>query len=284
MEPILDENDLKSLFSHEAEKPSEDILGLPPTKMEKAQTAQKKETSPPISENAFVYPIPEEGAIYPPLNKKESVFKFLNDIKYTILKFATIFVLVFVLTYTLINGTALSKKFKFFWETTYSNKSTVNLQTPPPFDATSQAKLVIPKIEVSAPIAWNVDDSLLNQKLLEGVAHYKGTALPGESGNVFITGHSSYYSWVRSDYKDVFALLDKLNVGDKIYLQYNQKTFTYEVSSSKVVSPDKMEVLNSNIDYTLTLMTCVPIGTNLNRLIVVGKQIDPKPQGTNEYF
>ena len=274
MEPILDENDLKSLFRSPGEKPPEDILGLPPTKMEQAS----------ISQNAFVYPIPEEGVIYPPLSKKEKAFKFLSDITYTILKFATIFILVFLLTYTLINGTAIAKKFKYFWETTYSKKTTQNLQTPPPFDATSPAKLVIPKIEVNAPVAWNVDDSLLNQKLLEGVAHYKGTPLPGERGNVFITGHSSYYSWVRSDYKDVFALLDKLDVGDKIYLQYNQKTFTYSVASSKVVSPDKMEVSNSTADYTLTLMTCVPIGTNLNRLVVTANQIDPKPELANEYF
>jgi len=267
MEPILDENDLKTIFGAEAEKPPEDILGLPP-----------------ISENAFVYPTPKEGFIYPPLSKKEKVFKFLNDIKYTILKFATIFVLVFVLTYSLINGTALTKKFKYFWETTYNKRVTENLQTPPPFAATSEAKLAIPKIALDAPISWNVDDSNLNQKLLEGVAHYKGTALPGELGNVFITGHSSYYSWVRSSYKDVFALLDKLNVGDKIYIRYNQKTFTYQVASSKVVSPDKLEVLESTGNYTLTLMTCVPIGTNLNRLIVVASQVDPKPPSANEYF
>jgi len=267
MEPILDENDLKNLFGAEVEKPPEDILGLPP-----------------ISENAFVYPTPVEGVIYPPATRKEKALKSLGDIKYTILKFATIFILVFVLTYSLINGTALSKKFKFFWETTYGKKTTENLQTPPPFNNSSEARLAIPKISVEAPIAWNIDDNQLNQKLLEGVAHYIGTALPGEKGNVFITGHSSYYSWVRSSYKDIFALLDKLNVGDKIYIRYNQKTFTYSVVSTKVVSPDKLEVLNQTSDNILTLMTCVPIGTNLNRLIVTAKQIEPNPASTNVYF
>jgi len=287
MEPILDENDLKSLFSAEAEKPPEDILGLPkekesiPIEVQPPKPVEISKTARPISENAFVYPAPIEGVIYPPLSKKGKVFKFLNDIKYTVLKFATIFVLVFVLTYTLINSTALAKKFKYFWEVTYNKETAQNLQTPPPFVATSEAKLVIPKISVEAPISWNVDDSNLNQKLLEGVAHYQGTALPGELGNVFITGHSSYYSWVRSPYKDVFALLDKLNVGDKIYIRYGEKTFTYQVASSKVVSPDKLEVLESTGDYSLTLMTCVPIGTNLNRLIVIAQQIDPKPSSTN---
>ncbi len=285
MEPILDENDLKSLFGAEVEKPPEDILGLPPVAPKPLPKGKETlKATPPISENAFVYPTPVEGVIYPPATGKEKVFKSLGNIKYTILKFATIFVLVFVLTYSLINGTALTKKFKYFWETTYNKKTAENLQTPPPLAATSEAKLAIPKISVEAPISWNVDDNNLNQKLLEGVAHYKGTALPGELGNVFITGHSSYYSWVRSSYKDVFALLDKLNVGDKIYIRYGQKTFTYQVASSKVVSPDKLEVLDATGNYTLTLMTCVPIGTNLNRLIVIASQVDPKPSDANEYF
>ena len=298
MEPILDENDLKSLFSAVSEKPPEDILGLPPVapkplpkegktipiEVQPPKSIEISKTASPISENAFVYPKPVEGAIYPPSTRKEKVFKFLGDIKYTILKFATIFVLVFVLTYSLINGAALTKKFKYFWETTYNKKSAENLQTPPPFEATAEAVLAIPKISLEAPISWNVDDSSLNQKLLEGVAHYRGTSLPGGAGNVFITGHSSYYSWVRSPYKDVFALLDKLNVGDKIYIRYGDRIFTYQVTSSKVVSPDKLEVLESTGTYTLTLMTCVPIGTNLNRLIVIASQIDPQPSSTNVYF
>lgn len=168
---------------------------------------------------------------------------------------------------------ALSKQFKYFWNTSYQGQNTPATPTPPIFDPTTSAKLSIPKIGVEAPILWNIEEKDFNTKLLEGVVHYKGTALPGDVGNVFITGHSSYYAWVDSPYKDTFALLDKLNVGDKIYIQYQNGSFIYEVSNSKVVTPDKMEVLQSTNERVLTLMTCVPVGTNLRRLIVTAKQI-----------
>lgn len=46
--------------------------------------------------------------------------------------------------------------------------------------------------------------------LQNGVAHYKGTLIPGsEAGNSFIFGHSSYYTNVAGQYKDVFENLNR---------------------------------------------------------------------------
>ncbi len=187
------------------------------------------------------------------------------------LKFLGVFILIFVISYTIINAPALVLKMKYFWETDYRNQSwekDVNLNK-----AITESRLIIPKIRVDAPISWNVPESDIVKELENGVAHYKGTALPGQLGNVFITGHSSYYLWAPGSYKDVFALLNKLSAGDKIYIQYNGATFTYEVTNQQVVSPDKLDVLEQESENTLTLMTCVPIGTSLNRLIVTAKQI-----------
>jgi len=128
--------------------------------------------------------------------------------------------------------------------------------------------LKIDKLSLQAPIIWNIEEKDILESLKSGVVHYKGTSLPGEGGNVFITGHSSNYFWVNSDYNQVFALLDKLDKSDRITISYNNKIFTYLVVDKKVVNPNQVEVLNSTKKEVLTLMTCWPIGTSLNRLVV----------------
>ena len=194
-----------------------------------------------------------------------------------VLKFAGLFAGLFVLTFFIINLNAISKNIGYFWQVQLQKKpyqQNIVAPTPlPTLDPTASAQLVIPKIAVNVPIIWNVSESEVNDKLLEGVVHSKDTALPGQKGNIFITGHSSYYSWVASPYKDVFSLLEKLAPDDQIYIQYQGKNFTYIVDNTKIVSPNELSVLDQTSGYNLTLMTCVPVGTNLNRLIVTAEQI-----------
>ncbi|MFA6423500.1 MAG: class D sortase [Patescibacteria group bacterium] len=135
--------------------------------------------------------------------------------------------------------------------------------------------IIIPKININAPITWNseVDDEALLSNLQKGVVHYKGTALPDEKGNVFITGHSSYYAWDKGQYKSIFALLNKLQKGDQIALSYKNQVYVYEIVETIVVEPKDTWVLDPTTDPMLTLMTCTPVGTNLRRLIVRSKLI-----------
>jgi sortase A len=112
------------------------------------------------------------------------------------------------------------------------------------------------------------------ENLQKGVVHYAGTPLPGEGkGPIFISGHSSYYSWDPGQYKTVFTNLDKLSEGDLIQIKYNDQLYTYRVYETVVVNPDQVDVLNSVNEPTLDLMTCVPVGTNQQRLIIKAKQI-----------
>lgn len=139
----------------------------------------------------------------------------------------------------------------------------------PIITSTSQIEgLKIEKLSLEAPIIWNVDEQDILENLKNGVVHYKGSSMPGDGGNVFITGHSSNYFWIKSDYNQVFALLDKLDKTDRISISYNNKIYTYEVVEKKVVNPSQVEVLNATKNEVLTLMTCWPVGTSLNRLIV----------------
>ncbi len=151
--------------------------------------------------------------------------------------------------------------------------------------APTDNRLVIPKLGKSIPIVdtgaeqiqgenWAQLEKQIQSALQTGVVHYPGTAKPGQYGNVFITGHSSYYPWDPGQYKDVFATLSKLEVGDRYYVYYKQTQFAYEVTEKKEVKPSNVEVLKQPIDEKIsTLMTCSPVGTTLRRLIITAKEV-----------
>lgn len=140
---------------------------------------------------------------------------------------------------------------------------------------TKENKIVIPKINVDAPIV-NITDysnASILEGIKEGVGHYPGTALPGRVGNTFLTGHSSYYWWNDGKYNQVFALLHKVEAGDLIYIYYQGGKYVYQATDKIVVSPQDVHVLDPTDTPTLSLMTCTPTGTNLRRLIVHAKLI-----------
>lgn len=135
-------------------------------------------------------------------------------------------------------------------------------------------QLLIPKIQVRTPIIWgsSFDEATMLANLRTGVVHYDFSALPSDGqGKVFLTGHSSYYLWDPGRYKTVFANLDKLEVGDQLAVSYRGIAYVYEVDKKEVVKPNNTSVLATTEEPTLSLMTCVPVGTSLNRLIVTSR-------------
>jgi LPXTG-site transpeptidase (sortase) family protein len=145
-------------------------------------------------------------------------------------------------------------------------------------------RIVIPRINQNVPIIrvssenliqrdWKALERDIQDALRDGVVHYPGTSLPGENGNVVITGHSSYFPWDPGRFKDVFALLHDVQVDDRIVLYYNQKKFVYKVVEKFEIRPTQIEVLKQTEKETLTLITCTPIGTNIRRLIIRAEPI-----------
>jgi LPXTG-site transpeptidase (sortase) family protein len=252
-EPIFNEEDLKRFFGQKNKE--ETPISKP--------VAIEFQPETPKNPEPFFEPQPFKGASLLP-QERSSIFQL-------IWRFLGTFILIFIISYSLINAPALALKIRYFWDTQYhSQRWDTNFNIPP---VTSQSRLIIPKIKTNAPISWNVPPDQITQKLENGVAHYEGTALPGQVGNIFITGHSSYYIWAPGSYKDVFALLNQLYGGDKIYIQYGGTQFTYEVTGQVVVDPSDTSVLTQGNEKMLSLMTCVPVGTNLKRLVVTAKQV-----------
>lgn len=150
-----------------------------------------------------------------------------------------------------------------------------------------QNRLVIPKLNLNVPIVIPPMDALIDEDwkkleqdiqtaLHDGVAHYPGTARPGKPGNFFVTGHSSYFPWDGGDYKSVFARLGELSVGDEYWVFYNGDRHRYLVTQKKEIKPSDVSVLDQPIDERVsTLMTCVPIGTTLRRLVISAQEVDP---------
>ena len=137
------------------------------------------------------------------------------------------------------------------------------------------SNIALPKIGVSAPIIWNVTSGGVQTGLRDGVVQIAGTASPGTPGNIFITGHSSDYWWTPGNYKSVFALLDKMEAGDEIGIEYKGFSYKYRVyNKAKVSREDVSQFVTTDKKETLTLMTCWPVGTNWRRIIVQAERVN----------
>lgn len=135
--------------------------------------------------------------------------------------------------------------------------------------------LVIPSIAVNAPIVWDVPVADSLNGLQQGVVQVSESYLPGEAGRTFIVGHSSGYWWFRNPWTSVFVLLDKLQDGDLIFLKSQAQTYAYRVVRREVVPPSRVDVIrDERVQINeLALMTCTPVGTSLNRLVVYAEPV-----------
>jgi sortase A len=97
--------------------------------------------------------------------------------------------------------------------------------------------------------------------LRRAVGHIPGTPLPGQRGNVAITGHRDTF----------FRPLRNIRKDDEIRLTTLSGSYRYWVDSIEVVEPDDAKVLDNSDDAILTLVTCYPfyfVGPAPKRFIV----------------
>lgn len=146
-----------------------------------------------------------------------------------------------------------------------------------------ESKLIIPKVNVEVPIAFGVGNDYNSQmKAMEtGVANFSipgASSVPGQAGNTVLAGHSSNDAFVNGDYKFIFAQNEKLQTGDTVYVNYQSKRYTYRITKKEVVLPEEVNRLVYPTDKpVLTLVSCVPLGTALKRLLITAEQVSPDP-------
>ena len=149
-----------------------------------------------------------------------------------------------------------------------------------------EPRLIIPKLNVDVPVHFGISLDEVMPAMADGVAHYRiagASAYPGEIGNFVVTGHSAGDVYSSNPYKFIFSGLERLEDGDLIYVNYNSVRYTYQVVRKEIVDPSNVAALVVETDSPLlTLVTCTPLGTSRNRLLVTAKQISPSYDGASE--
>lgn len=127
--------------------------------------------------------------------------------------------------------------------------------------------ITIDKINVQLPIYHGTSDSVLQV----GVGHLEGTSLPvgGASTHCVLSAHRGLPSAV------LFTNLDRLEAGDTFTVTVLDRLLTYEVDQISIVLPEQVQdlLITDGQDY-MTLMTCTPYGINTHRLLVRGRRVE----------
>ena len=129
----------------------------------------------------------------------------------------------------------------------------------------------IPKLAATQPIYHGTEEETLER----GVGHLMGSSLPvgGSSTHTILTGHSGLAS------QKLFSDLDKLELGDRFYLEVLDEVLAYEVDQIETVLPHDTTYLGLEEGQDLcTLVTCTPFGVNTHRLLVRGHRVPYTPE------
>jgi LPXTG-site transpeptidase (sortase) family protein len=104
---------------------------------------------------------------------------------------------------------------------------------------------------------------------------HKNSALPGQGGNVVLSGHHNIKG-------EVFRDIVELEVGDTVSVFVNNQQYDYAVSDKFIVKdkgePDSVRQANAKWigpfnEERLTLVTCWPYTNNTHRVIVIARPL-----------
>lgn len=130
----------------------------------------------------------------------------------------------------------------------------------------AMARLHVPSVGIDLPVYHGTSEDTLAR----GVGHLYGTSLPvgGEGTHTVLTSHTGLST------ATLFDHLDKVKVGDKVYVDVSGESLAYEVDQIKVVLPNEIDDLAPiQGEDLLTLMTCTPYAVNTHRLLVRAHRI-----------
>jgi sortase A len=136
--------------------------------------------------------------------------------------------------------------------------STEKVVVPRLADGSAVARLEIPRLGLSAIVVEGAGA----RELKLGPGHIRGTASPGEGGNIGVAGHRDTF----------FRPLSRIRQDDVIDLAASSGAqYRYRVVSIQIVDPGDVRFLYPTELDTLTLVTCYPfhfVGPAPQRFIV----------------
>lgn len=121
-------------------------------------------------------------------------------------------------------------------------------------DLPADSVLFVPSAGIYAPIvqvyldgiSWDVT------QLGRNAGHLQGTALPGEDGNVVLSGHVE----MADGRAGPFATLEQIKIGDTIEITMNATTWRYVVTEIHTTTSDDLTPVMPAGEDRLTLVTC----------------------------
>lgn len=120
----------------------------------------------------------------------------------------------------------------------------------------------------------------LDEALRKG-AWLMGGTRPGELGNTVIFGHRFKYLPPLSN---TMFRLGSVEYGDTFTVRWNGEELTYIVREIRVIDPTEVSVIGDMGDERVTLVTCHPVWSTKERLIVVGFPVEASVEGLSGTF
>lgn len=152
------------------------------------------------------------------------------------------------------------------------------------------SQLEIPAIKVTTPVVelgWSArqaaDGAIFSEWDVADFAAgwHKNSAVPGEGGNVVMSGHNNIKG-------SVFRELDRLKPGDELYVLQGGKRYEYTVDEVLIL-PEKFAnefQRKANATYIapsdsdiLTLVSCWPRNDNTHRIVVIALPVEGDTEG-----
>lgn len=128
-------------------------------------------------------------------------------------------------------------------------------------------RLYIPHIGVDVAVVTGDDASVLER----GAWHRKPeNGNPAQGGNFVLSAHRFQMGWTPQEtiVKSPFYHIDKLTTGDLLYVDYQKTRYTYAVTRTYSVEPDRVEIESPSEKAKLTLYTCSLRGAADGRSVV----------------
>ncbi len=151
--------------------------------------------------------------------------------------------------------------------TTAAPTTTVPATLPVPVAAPADSRGNEPVVDMGTieipaiGLAMTMYEGIRLTTLDRGPGHWPGTALPGGFGNVVVAGH-------RTSHAKPFRHLDQLVPGDEVIFTNDTGRFVYHVTSTDIVGPDAMWIVDQLPGFTATLFACHPPGSTKQRIVV----------------